>query len=133
MKHDQDLALEVHRARDLAPREDAAAVLLAIASNHRAITWQREQRPPSGNKPAAPLDPRAAQELAGKTLEALEAYAVFLSEREAAALLACAQIPPDADQTDAPPRKGRLTQGEVAPRTKFCGRPGRFQRVSASN
>lgn len=88
IKHEQEVAHDLLGCLDLTPREDAAARLLAIVSNHRAITWQREPRPPSGKKPAPPLEKSMADALAKQTSDAVKKYAAFLPEPERAVLIA---------------------------------------------
>lgn len=88
IKHEQDCAMDLYRCRDLSPRENSAAHLLAVISNHRAITWQREPHPPAGREPAPPLEQWQAEKIARQTREAVEQYAAYLPEREAVALLA---------------------------------------------
>jgi len=87
IKHEQECAMALYQCRDLTPREDAAAHLLAVISNHRAITWQREPIPPFGNEPASPLTKKEADKLAEQTDKAIKEYCVFLPDREADALL----------------------------------------------
>ena len=89
IEHEHKCAMGLYQCRDLTPRENAAAHLLAVISNHRAITWQREPHPPAGNEPAPPLEREQAEELAQHTEAAVRTYAVYLPEREAAALTAC--------------------------------------------
>jgi len=86
MKYERDAAMELYQCSDLTPRERAAAHLLAVASNHRAIAWQREDDSPGG-VPAAPLEPWQAAQLDRQTSEALTKYGAFIPEREAVALL----------------------------------------------
>lgn len=88
IKHEQDAAHDLFRCLDLTPRENAAARLLAVISNHRAITWQREPRPPSGKEPAPPLEKSMADALAKQTSDAVKKYAAFLPEPERAVLIA---------------------------------------------
>ncbi len=88
IKHEQGCAIELYRCRDLTPQENSAAHLLAVISNHRAITWHREPHPPAGNEPASPLEQWQTEELARQTGDAVKQYAAYLPEREAAALLA---------------------------------------------
>ncbi|RFC31629.1 MAG: hypothetical protein DID92_2727745637 [Candidatus Nitrotoga sp. SPKER] len=88
IKHELEMALSLHQScDDLSPRERAAAELLATISNHRAITWQREETPPSGNTPAPPLDESQAEELVNITKKAVERYAAFLPDSERKVLL----------------------------------------------
>lgn len=88
IKYEQECAMGLYQCRDLTPRENSAAHLLTVISNHRAIAWQREPHPPAGREPAPPLEQWQAEELARQTRDAVEQYAVYLPEREAAALLA---------------------------------------------
>lgn len=88
IQREQQQACSLFQCIDLTPREVAAADLLAVISNHRAITWQREPSPPNGRAPAPPLDAAQASELARATYDAVRRYAAFLPEPERAVLQA---------------------------------------------
>lgn len=88
IEHEHKAAMDLFQCRDLTPRENAAAHLLAVVSNHRAITWQREPIPPSGGEPAPPLEQAELEALTKQTDVATTEYAAFLPEPERAALLA---------------------------------------------
>jgi|CXWL01.1.fsa_nt_gi hypothetical protein len=59
IQHEYEVAREIFGYRNLTPRERAAACLLAVISNYRAITWQREPDPPNSKNPAKPLTRQA--------------------------------------------------------------------------
>lgn len=105
--HENECAHELYSCRDLTPRERAAAALLAIVANFRAITWRREPKPPRGKDRLPALTKAAADALESQTCKALEEYAAFLPEREAAALLAAYEDAPD----DAPAAKSETAKG----------------------
>lgn len=88
IEREEQQAHSLFQCHDLTPREVAAAELLAVISNHRAITWQREPSPPNGRPPAPPLDASIADKLACQTHDAVVRYAAFLPEPEGAVLLA---------------------------------------------
>lgn len=83
---EQQQAKHLFGCRDLTPRETAAAHLLAVISNHRAIAWQREPVTPDGREPVAPLEPWQAAELWAQTRKAITKYANTTTKREAVAL-----------------------------------------------
>lgn len=86
IQHEQERATSLFQCKDLTPRENAAAHLLAVISNHRAIAWHREPEPPDGKEQATPLSPEQTAALWAQTREAVEAYGVHLPEREAESL-----------------------------------------------
>lgn len=88
IEHEYKAAKDLFDCIDLTPRENAAAHLLAVVSNHRAITWQREPIPPSGGELVPPLEQAKLEALVNQTAVATTEYAAFLSEPERAALLA---------------------------------------------
>lgn len=88
IQREQQQACSLFQCIDLTPRELAAADLLAVISNHRAITWQREPSPPNGRAPAPPLDAAQASALERQTHDAVRRYAAFLPESERAVLQA---------------------------------------------
>ncbi|RFC35352.1 MAG: hypothetical protein DID92_2727744204 [Candidatus Nitrotoga sp. SPKER] len=92
IQREQQLAVSLHQCSDLTPRERAAAELLAVISNHRAIAWQREPEPPNGNKPAPPLEKIDVDALANQTRDAVRRYAAFLPEPERDVLLADCEV-----------------------------------------
>ena len=91
IEHEHAAAMGLFQCEDLTPRERAAAHLLAVISNHRAIAWHREPVTPDGRTPAAPLEPWQVVELQAQTSKAIEKYAAFVPEREAVQLLALIQ------------------------------------------
>ena len=98
LKHEGNLAKEFWACRDLTPQEKAAAHLLAVISNHRAISWWREPDTPNGTAPLSALEPWQDERLRKGTTDAARAYAAFLPERQAAALMALVPSP----QADTP-------------------------------
>ena len=91
IEHEHAIAMGLLQCEDLTPRERAAAYLLVVISNHRAIAWHREPVTPDGRPPAAPLEPWQVAELQAQTRDAIEKYCVVVSEREAVALRALIQ------------------------------------------
>lgn len=87
LKEEQDQAMAIWEHCDLTSKERAAAHLLAVISNHRAISWWREPQTPDGTPPLPALEPWQEKRLRAQTREAIGAYALALPEREAAALL----------------------------------------------
>lgn len=87
IEHEYEVAKSLFRCIDMTPRERAAAKLLAVISNHRAITWRRESNPPLGLKQLSPVEESNAEALAQQTRDAVRNYACFLPEREAAVLI----------------------------------------------
>ena len=81
------LARALFQCHDLTAPERAAAYLLAVISNHRAITWKREPFPPSGHEQLPPLEKSEADELAKVTCDAVRRFAAYLPESERAVLL----------------------------------------------
>lgn len=102
---------------DLTPRENAAAFLLGVISNHRAISWQREPLTPDGRPPADPLTPAESAALWKQTREAVQEYAAFLPEREAAAVLA--MLGDSALATPAPVVREQAGTDDPAPPNKI--------------
>lgn len=117
LKHEQDCAVKLYQCKDLTPRENNAAHLLAVISNHRAITWHREPAPPEGLEPAPPLTKQQHDTLEGQTLDAIKRYAAFIPEREAAALLETyAEVKAlPITQGDKTPAKTENNNGEIKP------------------
>lgn len=113
IEHEHSIALGLYQTKDLTPRERAAAHLLAVVSNHRAIAWHREAVTPDGSEPAAPLEQWQATELKQQTIKAISKYAVFIPEREAVALLALIQDTAPAPST-AQPEQAAATAPVVA-------------------
>ena len=91
--HQKHRAMDFLNCRDLTPTERAAAWLLAAISNHRRIAWWREAVTPDGSEPAPALEPEQSAQLCNETLQAATAYAAFLPERQAEALLALVPEP----------------------------------------
>ena len=87
LDHEKNQAMELWACRDLTPQEKAAAHLLAVISNHRAISWWREPDTPDGTDPLPALQPWQEERLRKATINAAHAYAAFLPERQAAALV----------------------------------------------
>lgn len=85
--HEQHAAMEIFGCADLEPDERAAAHLLAVASNARAIIWQREAVVPRNKTLAKPLTPAQREELSSQLVEAVEQFACHLPEREARQLI----------------------------------------------
>lgn len=114
IQREQQLAISLHQCSDLTPRERAAAELLAVISNHRAIAWQREPEPPNGNEPAPPLEKIEADAMANQTRDAVKRYAAFLPEPERAVLLADCEAALEA-APDAAPAAAKVEAGQVTP------------------
>lgn len=91
IEHEHAAGKGLFQCKDLTPRERAAAHLLVVISNHRAIAWHREPVTPDGRPPAAPLEPWQVAELQAQTSRAIEKYAPFVPEREAVQLRALIQ------------------------------------------
>lgn len=83
LKHERDAAMRLYACEDLTPQERAAAHLLAVVSNHRAITWWREPDTPDGSPPLPPLKAVQVKKLREQTQDALAKFAARLPEREA--------------------------------------------------
>lgn len=92
LRNDEKFALHLHGYLDLSPRETAATHLLAAVTNHRTAAWCYEQNAPDDWPPLPPFTAEKEKELCDQTLEAASAYAAFLPEREAAALLALVPV-----------------------------------------
>lgn len=99
IKREEQLARHLFQCNDLTTRERAAAYLLAVITNHRVATWQREASPPNGQETMPPLDKVQADELDRVTTDAVTRYAAFLPEREAAVLMADCEQPAPAQDT----------------------------------
>lgn len=93
LEHEKNRAMEFWACVDLTPREKAAAHLLAVIANHRAISWWREPDTPDGTAPMPALESRQEERLRKDTIEAANAYAAFLPEQQAKALVALAPKP----------------------------------------
>jgi hypothetical protein len=93
LEHEQKQGMEFWACPDLSPREKAAAHLLAVVSNHRAISWWRAPDTPDGTDPLPALESWQEERLCKDTIDAAHAYAAFLPEREADALVALAPKP----------------------------------------
>lgn len=102
---EMEIAHSLFQSIDLTPREAAASHLLAVISNHRAITWQREPRPPSGNKPAPPLENTEADALVRQTGESVKDYAVFLPKAERKRFLQLAAPDKDKETSEGEPKQ----------------------------
>lgn len=89
-------------AIDLTPREQYAAQLLAVISNHRAITYRREPTT-KGARELMAVTPAENIALWQQTRAAVNEYAGFLPEREAAALLASLAVLDSANAYAEPP------------------------------
>ena len=97
INHEYSAAMGLFQTNDLTPREQSAAQLLAAVSNHRRYTWWRDPITPDGSPPVEPLEPWQAAELWTQTRQAVEEYAAFIPEREAATLLALIEAAPAPD------------------------------------
>ena len=93
MEHEKNLAMDFLGCRDLTRAEQAAAFLLAVISSHRGIAWWRDANTPDGSAPLPALKPEQDAQLWKQTIDAATAYAAFLPERQAAALLALVPEP----------------------------------------
>lgn len=127
IEHEYKIAMGLLQMDDLTPQENAAAYLLAKISNARMHAWQREPRPPAGNEPAPPLEKWQAEELAQHTETAVREYAVFLPEREAAALIACTSAMKTAS---ADPAARPWTPEEIEEMRNKYGELGSYQKVA---
>lgn len=87
LERESQQARRLFDAIDLTPREQYAAQLLAVISNHRAITYRREPTT-NGARELMAVTPSENIALWQQTSAAVNEYAAFLPEREAAALLA---------------------------------------------
>lgn len=96
------LARHLFQCIDLTTRERAAAYLLAVITNHRKVTWEREPEPPAGHKQLPPLDKSEADELAKVTSDAVRRFAAFLPEPERAVLIADCEAALEAAHADTP-------------------------------
>ena len=105
------LARALFQCHDLTAPERAAAYLLAVISNHRAITWKREPFPPSGHEQLPPLEKSEADELAKVTCDAVRRFAAYLPESERAVLLDDCKAALEAAPDDTPAAR------EAAPST----------------
>lgn len=88
IKHELETAMDFWNCPDLTPQEKAAAHFLAVISNHRAISWWREPATPDGTPPLPALEPWQDERLCNGVIDAARAYAVFIPERQAAAIMA---------------------------------------------
>ena len=114
LQHEQETAMRLFQCKDLTPREKAAADLLAVISNHRAMTWQREPEPPGGKEPAPALTPEQNASAWEQTRLAVRKYSAHIPEREAAVLLEAVQAP----ETATPAPGGAASNAPAIPKNQ---------------
>lgn len=93
LEKEAKLALHLCDCLDLSPTETAAAHLLAAVTKQRTVAWCYEQETPDDCLPLAPFTVEQEKLLCDQTREAASAYAAFLPERQAAAMLALVPEP----------------------------------------
>ncbi len=86
LKRDLDEAMELLKCTDLTPGEFAAAHLLAVISNARAIAWWREPDAPGERQ--LPLSTSEQKALATETRQAVAQFVAHVPKAQRAALLA---------------------------------------------
>ena len=114
LEHEKSRAMEFWACPDLSQREKAAGHLLAVISNHRAISWWRAPDTPDGTDPLPALESWQEERLCKDTIDAAHAYAAFLPERQADALVALAPEPQHPAPATGTARKQTAKSGTVA-------------------